>query len=474
MALRPTHAAIYGLVQQNLEQRLAQVLRAQEVASTGKRILRPSDDPVGASAAIDLRGEQSLVARWRETAATSQPYLSAAGDALDSAQDLIGQIRALAVQGLSATMNDEDRRGLADQVLSIKASLVDVANSSFDGKYLFAGTVSGTRPFATGAGGVVAYRGNDEVQSVILGLGVEVPINVPGSEIFASRDPRGLAISGLSGVAPGSRPSGGEGYVMIDVRHEATSGTPGSGILLADGGARDSILGSRDLVVDAVAETIRLGNGPEIPLPDPTDPESADLLLRDEYGAVVHLDMRGYDGTSSTSTLTGTGSIRAGDGDWAAIDTAATDFELVDPATGTILRVDTTNVVRATQDVARFAGTLDVFAAIDGVVEDLRNPQNLALDEVQARMDARIAELLRNHDAILGGMGRAGAATQRLQGTDERLADQQLNVTGRLSQIEDADITDAILELTRAQQSLELAQSAGAKLLQTSLLDFLR
>lgn len=474
MTLRPTHAALFGIVQSTLEKRLAEIVRAQEQASTGKRILRPSDDPVGASLAIDLRGEQSLVARWRETAATSKPYLDSSNSALDSAQNLIGEIRALTVQGLSATMSSSDREGLANQIESLKASLLDIANTSFDGKYLFGGTASNSKPYVRNADGSVAYRGNDEMHSVILGLGVEVPINVPGSDIFQSRDPRGLSIAGLTGVAVSSAPSQGEAWVNIDVRHDATSGTPGSGLALANGGATDSILGSRALVVDAAEGTVRLGNGPLVHLPDPTDPAATDVLVRDEHGAVVHLDASGYDGTSSTATLTGTGSIRAGSGDYVAIDTAADAFELVDPTTGAVLRVDTRNVVRASQDVARFEGTVDVFAAIDGIVADLRNGGDLSLDEVQARMDARLGELIRNHDSILTGIGRAGAATQRLNATDERLSDQQLTVTARLSQVEDIDITEAILAMTRAQQSLELAQSTGARLLQTSLLDYLR
>lgn len=474
MPLRPTHAALFGIVQSTLDRRLAEIIKAQEQAATGKRILRPSDDPVGASLSIDLRGEQSLVDRWRATASTSKPYLDSANSALDSAQDLIGQVRALTVQGLSATMSASDRDGLANQIESLKASLLDIANTAFDGKYLFGGTASSSKPFARNADGSVTYRGNDELHSVILGLGVEVPINVPGSDIFQSRDPRGLSISGLSGVRVGTAPSEGDAWVNVDVRHDATSGTPGSGIVLASGGANDSFLGARDLVVDAAAGTVRFGNGPIVHLPDPGDAVAADFVVRDEHGAVVHLDARGYDGTSSTATLSGTGSIRAGSGDYVPIDTSATAFELVDPTTDAVLRVDTTAVVRSTQDVARFEGTVDVFTAIDGIVADLRNDGELSLDETQARMDARLQELIRNHDAFLTGIGRAGAATQRLAQTDERLSSQQLTVTERLSQVEDVDLTEAILNMTRAQQSLELAQSTGARLLQTSLLDYLR
>lgn len=474
MALRPTHAALYGMVQSNLDKRLAEVIRAQEQASTGKRILRPSDDPVGASLAIDLRGEKALVERWRETASTSKPYLDAANSALDSAQDIIGQIRSLAVQGLSATIDGTGRDGLAHQIESLKSTLLDIANTSFDGKYLFGGTVSNSKPFASAANGQVAYRGNDELHSVLLGLGVEVPINVPGSDIFFARDPQGLEVAGLSGVVASTAPSQGNGQLTIDVRHDATSGTPGSGLVLVDGGSRDSILGSRSLVIDAAAGTIRLGNGPVQNLPQPTDAIAADFVVRDEHGAVVHLDARNFDGTDSSVTLTGTGSIRAGSGDFVPIDTAASAFELVDPTTGSVLRVDTRNVVRSSQDIARYSGTVDVFAAIDGIVADLRNDGELSLDEVQARLGSRLSELIRNHDQILSGIGRAGAATERLAATDERLANQQLTVVGRLSEVEDVDITEAILQITRAQQSLELAQSTSAKLLQTSLFDYLR
>jgi len=474
MPLRPTQAAAFGIVQNTLERRLADLMRAQEQASTGKRILRPSDDPVGTSLSIDLRGEQDLIGRWRQTAATSQPYLDSANSSLDASHQLLGQIRSLAMQALSGTMGDTDREGVANQIASLKQSLVDSANTAFDGKYLFGGTVSSSPPFTVGADGRVSYRGNDQLQSVILGLGVEVPINIPGSDAFMARDPRGLSLSGESGLAIASGPSQGEGWLDIQIRHDATAGTPGSGLVLANGGADDTILGDRTLVIDAAAQTVRLGNGPIVQFPDTTHPDAADFVVRDEHGALIHLDVTGFDGTDSTVTLSGSGSIRAGSGLFTPLDLSQSDLQLDDPVTGAVMRVDATGVVRASTDVARFEGTLDVFAAIDGIVADLRNDAGLPIDEVQARMDARLGELIRNQEAMLTAMGRAGAATHRLEATDGRLANQQLTVAGRLSEVEDIDLTEAILAMTRAQQSLELAQMSGSRLLQTTLLDYLR
>ena len=106
MALRPTQAAAYGIIQQTLQLRLAELLHAQQETSTGKRILVPSDDPVGASLAIDLHGEQAALDSWRSTASAGGSFINATDTALTSANDVIGQIRALAVQGLSGTMTD--------------------------------------------------------------------------------------------------------------------------------------------------------------------------------------------------------------------------------------------------------------------------------------------------------------------------------------------------------------------------------
>ena len=165
--------------------------------------------------------------------------------------------------------------------------------------------------------------------------------------------------------------------------------------------------------------------------------------------------------------------FRAGSGTYVPIDLSQSDVELDDPTSGAILHVDETHVVRATQDIGRFAGTVDAFDAIDGIIADLKD-SSLSLDEVQARMQGRVAELNRNQDAILNAVSIAGAATTRVNSTDSRLSDQQTAVASKLSSVEDVDPAQAILAMTRAQQSLEMTQMTASRVLQTSLLDYLK
>ena len=70
-------------------------------------------------------------------------------------------------------------------------------------------------------------------------------------------------------------------------------------------------------------------------------------------------------------------------------------------------------------------------------------------------------------------LGTLGARTERLISSGSRLETVSLNVEGQLSQVEDVDITEVILEMNRTEQTLQLAQATGSRLIQHTLLDFL-
>jgi flagellar hook-associated protein 3 FlgL len=78
------------------------------------------------------------------------------------------------------------------------------------------------------------------------------------------------------------------------------------------------------------------------------------------------------------------------------------------------------------------------------------------------------------HDDLLVGLGVLGARSARLASADARQGELELQLRGRLSEVEDADLSETAIELARSQLILEVAQAAGVRVLQTSLLDYLR
>jgi flagellar hook-associated protein 3 FlgL len=155
------------------------------------------------------------------------------------------------------------------------------------------------------------------------------------------------------------------------------------------------------------------------------------------------------------------------------INLTETNLQLKDAATGSIIHVDTTSVVRSGQELVTFGGTSNVFDMLAGMAADLRST-NLTNDEIQQRLGARLGELDSQHNNLLVGLGSLGARSARIADVQDRLQTRTVDIESRLSDVQDVDITKAVLDLTRTQQTLQLAESTGAKILQTTLLDYLR
>lgn len=450
---------------------------AQERVATGKAILRPSDDAVGTNRAMSMRRRLGQLERFQGSVQSSRPVLETSTAALQEASGVMSEARALIVQALNGSMSNSDRQAIAQQLDLIVEQLVDVGNTKFGDRFVFAGTATDSEPYSLGyrdGQASVQYRGNDSVQSVSVGFGTQLKLNVPGSEVFGSQELTGVELSGLTGVGLGVMANQGSGYADLVLRHDATIGTPGSGLALVAGGAEDTILNAHTLTVDAAAGTITLDGGEAQFLPSPTDANYTNFAVSNENGAMVHLDLTGYTGTSSVSNLTGEGSISLNGGAFTSIAFTETDLELIDPDTDTVLHLDTTAIGRSGDELVSFTGATDIFSALAGIATDLRNADDLPSGEVVERVNLRLGEFQENYDKVLESLGALGSRTERLLDTGNRLESLSVNVEGLLTQVEDADITEVILEMNQAEQTLQLAQATGSRLIQRSLLDFLR
>jgi flagellar hook-associated protein 3 FlgL len=477
MNVRPTQTSNFTLVKQGLSFNLLKLVRAQEQLSSGTRLLRASDDASGTAAALSLRRQSGDVERFRAAVASSRPVMDASLAALSNSGEAVTRARELVMQGLNGTLNDNDRATLAREIEQIRDQMLELANSSFDGQHLFAGTSTDAPAFASSdAHGLarVAYQGNAASRSVSIGHGADVDVFVAGSELFGKFEAGGAQFVGSTGVAAGQSADEGTGYQYIVVRHDATSATLGSGITLANGGADDTLLGDRALVVDATAGTVRLGNGAAVTLPSPTDPGAADFVVTDEHGAELHLDFTGFTGADFSGTVSGSGSISLDGATFTAIDFNDDDIELTDGATGATVHVDGRGIVRAGTDLVTFSGTVNVFDVLQGIVDDLDNIHELDGGALTERLSARLVELDRNRENLQTGIGAIAARSQRLTEAESRLADVDLHLKSMLSNVEDADLSSVVLELTRAEQTLQVTQAAGARLLETTLLNYLR
>jgi flagellar hook-associated protein 3 FlgL len=92
------------------------------------------------------------------------------------------------VEGANGTLSDSNRAAVATELQGIQDQITSLANTSYQGRYIFAGTLTDAPPFVadnTVASGV-RYDGNAAVNTVTVGNGYEMAVNQPGSQLFTA------------------------------------------------------------------------------------------------------------------------------------------------------------------------------------------------------------------------------------------------------------------------------------------------
>lgn len=478
MASRVGSFSSYVRILMGIRRNSASAVRAQEQLASGLRILRPSDDPTGTSKSLSLSRQLSESERYGQVVSLGRVAVDAAASGLEQGSSLIAEARALLINAMNGTLADSDHEAMTVEFELLRDQLLELGNLQSGNRYLFAGTATGTSPWEeVTRGGLrrVEYRGTYDSQFVQAGDGVDVPVNVSGQEVFGGAVPLGVDFAGLTGVALGTTANEGKGYEYLTLRHDATDpGTLASvGVALAGGGANDTLLGDHTLTIDATAGTVQLGGGPAVPIPTASSAEALDVVVTDESGGELHLDFSGFAGTDFSGTVRGEGSVSLDGTSFTTLTFGETDLEVRNDATGSVVHLDTTGVTRAGRELMTFRGTVNVFDLMQGIVEDLRNEDGLSRTEMRHRLESRLEELDRGHDTLLVALGKLGARSQRLTAAGEHAADVGIQLQGLLSNTRDVDFASAALELSRSELTLQVAQSSGARLLQTTLLNFL-
>jgi flagellar hook-associated protein 3 FlgL len=182
----------------DLQRANAAVSKAAQQVSTGRTILRPSDDPQGTERALRLRGELAATDQYLSTASASLGWARATDDALGGINDVLQTARELVVQGGNDTMSAKDRADLATQIDHLIAQAKSSGNATFDGEYIFAGQLTTTRPYDPD--GADAYAGDAGAIVRTVGPGVSVRLNSTGGSVLGN-GADGKVLDVLRGVA---------------------------------------------------------------------------------------------------------------------------------------------------------------------------------------------------------------------------------------------------------------------------------
>ncbi|MEZ5509218.1 MAG: flagellar hook-associated protein FlgL [Gammaproteobacteria bacterium] len=163
----------------------SKVSQTQLQLSKGTRILKPSDDPIGSSVALNLQQQIDNATQYIANGRSAETRLEVEESTLANVTDILGRVRELALQGANGTLNQQDRESISIEIRQRLGELVGLANTQLStGDYLFSGYKANVQPFSRNGTGSVVYNGDQGVQLVNVNSTVQVENGNSGDAVF--------------------------------------------------------------------------------------------------------------------------------------------------------------------------------------------------------------------------------------------------------------------------------------------------
>ena len=202
----------------NLQRRQQALASAQEQLTSGKRVLKPSDDPARAAQAERALASASRSEAQLRALDASRQAMQLTESALGDAGELMQQARELLVGAGNGSYTDQDRRVMAQALRGLRDDLLAVANRSDGaGRYLFGGQGADGLPLLDGPGGV-AY--NAAAGQLLAASGEASPLSVDGQAAWLqapdpNNPPATLSVFDVLDRAVGELQTSGRSAVQV-------------------------------------------------------------------------------------------------------------------------------------------------------------------------------------------------------------------------------------------------------------------
>ncbi|OEF97707.1 flagellar hook-associated protein FlgL [Desulfuribacillus alkaliarsenatis] len=379
--MRVTQTMLNNNMLRNLNNSMRGMERYQEMLASGKRVNKPSDDPVGAVRSMFYRTTLVEIEQFQRNTSEGLNWMETTDQTMDSVVNVLHRVRELIVRASSDTMAEASRYATAQEIRELKDQIGNLANASIGGRYIFSGTDTKTAP----------YDGE--------------------AIVITEKDLR--SIFEIAGVDENEDP-------LAD-------------FLTAAGIDADSS------VDDALEELLAYELPPDIEDYEPID--HAIAALKEMYGK--------YSVT--------TGAFISDNSQEIKVEMGKNIFIPIN-----ILGSDIFLDSKDPDDDRK-----SVFRVLDDIILTLERGDTNELTGLLDDLDS-------NMDYIISSRASLGAKMNRIELIQARLADNNFSATSLLSDAEDADIPKVITNLKNQENVHRAALSTGARIIQPSLMDFLR
>ena len=491
---------IYNNVSFALHLHIEAMARLQEQASTGSRINRTSDDPAAAYRVLGLNTNVKSLENYIDNLSEVISTLELSCAIVKDIMSILTETRKRLTQITGGIYGEESRKRTAEGINDLLEQTVSLANTEHIDQYLFGGTNTGSAPYTVertnGEITSVTYQGSDEGRNIEVAPGVESSAFYIGDNIFRSNDRSAPVFIGDTGAAAGTGTSSVRGYTWLTITDDTDpakyrlSINDGTDYVTVDKGkgAEEQTLTFTDVPTsgsftltfdgqktaainfndDATAIQTKLENLSNLDVGDVTVTGTYlagfNITFADTLGNVPEL-VAGDNTLANGGAITiteGTTTPGIGDNNLAVTDSA-----------GRVLYVNTTGITSTGVDLVSIPGTHDIFNTLITLRDILNNAKGLSEIQLRELRDDVLISLEEVSNLLIQTEVSVGSKIGFLDNLKNNLNNLKYSVEDESTLLQEADIAQIAIELSRREVLYQMSLSVAARLMSMSLLDFI-
>lgn len=223
--MRITNSMMTNGFMRNLNRNLTSFNKLNNQLTSGKEISKPSDNPFKVARSMQLNSDIQANEQYNTNITDTINHLETTDVALEQLTNVMQRVRELTVSAGNAAYGSDERVAIKDEINEKVSEIAQILNTSFDGKYVFGGTKTSTKPlidtidpetgnrvlnYAGKDGEILDETSDDEsVQNqlkmigsdlmVEISQGVKVDYNVNAKDLleFKNKDGQQVSVMGL-------------------------------------------------------------------------------------------------------------------------------------------------------------------------------------------------------------------------------------------------------------------------------------
>jgi flagellar hook-associated protein 3 FlgL len=413
--MRVTDLTKQTAVVRNIQNNSDHLQNLQETMSSGRRINRLSDDPVGATQALDYRTKISFFDMLQRITQQTFTWLDRSEAELQHIGELLDHTKQLALAQANDSADSASRRVTGQEVQDITDALVQAGNSKLGKIYIFSGSKTLTQPLLEGDEGQAAQVNMQNLDSDVKFL--------VSDEQFQGRF-QGFSTHPYAVRIVKEGEIGRAQYVVSDDGGKTWSREqtllPAIEVFNPDGASSDKVM---------------------LKVTESNDKLGAPIVF--PVGLEFHFEPNppvNYEGNDDKRM------IPTSEGILQPINVTARDIFYKDP---------------------KAPNSVDIFSMMTSLKRALDDNDRKVIEQRLQDLDNAFGQVLNQRATI-------GAARKELEDQLDKVRNREFNNTKQLSELEDLNFPQAVMEMNMADVRNRASLDTSARMIQPSLLNFLR